>query len=97
MTATRKKSVFDGTNSIIGNLDAIIPLKDAEKKQLDALIKHNRVGTGSDAFKLVSIGKLGYSDLEMNTECIFSKEGRILYWKENYRTKETGHRYAASP
>lgn len=81
------ENLFQSISSLEGDLDKFAALNDDEKKSLKDLIASDAIGVDSDCFNLLSVAKINSSKQRCYTSCVFDKNNKILYWREQFRAE----------
>lgn len=83
LEGTEDDNVFESVFSIESSLAAYGGLSDSELALLST-VADMYLGVGSGFFRIKSLGKLPGKKLFMETDCVVTREGSVMYWRETY-------------
>ncbi len=79
---TEDDNIFVSSTSVVPSLSQHYSLSISEVQNLSNIVAKGFIGVSSDYFSINSEASLSYSKAKEIIECIVSREGNILFWRE---------------
>jgi len=78
-----KGEQFSSSDDIIDELSSTVSLKKEEWDILEYFIEQGKITGQSNCFRVKSLAR--HSREHASLECVFHRDGTIMYWKENFK------------